>query len=584
MGRKSKRSFGTSESESDNDYGRYRRESGRRRKKTKKHSSSRDNESREPPQEDPSVSEVRTVENSHGESVVNYTDMLRSQGEKIKHLENILADYMSKTSNVENKSLIVRADCIPEFCPRKSDLSSKKWLDKIEQLAQINGWDDRLKILNMQSRLTGLAKSWWNSLDSYDHTWMEWKQIIEAAFPDHRDFPSTLRKMSTRIKSPIETWTEYYFSKMELLRACEIQGKNAVAMIIDDITDLVIQNGAKAGRYCDPETLFSEYISSLAPEERLRCDVGETRLKKFSRSHREDHKSTFVENKHKNASSQLKRNWKCFNCNQPGHFSKSCPRPRLECKFCKRLGHLENKCPRNQAQTSKQVMKCNVPTENKSHYIMSCRINGLISQALIDTGCAVVTLRKKDAQRHGVSWEPCKVQINGYAGGVANAVGKAKVNLAVDSVETDIEVIIVPNEIQEIPMIIGQTLFNMDGVAVVVKDGAVRIFNSYTDELPQFDQSPLRKINMVVASDVEIPPNHIGLVKFTPMEDYQGEIYIEYSQRLKPPHECNLPRCITSTTSGVLPVLNASHNVLMFKSNEIVARGEPCHENVSKGI
>ena len=47
---------------------------------------------------------------------------------------------------------------------------------------------------------------------------------------------------------------------MSLLQACDITGRNAVSCLIDGITNLTIQTGARAGRCATPEELHHEYL------------------------------------------------------------------------------------------------------------------------------------------------------------------------------------------------------------------------------------------------------------------------------------------------------------------------------------
>nr|CAI5836698.1 unnamed protein product [Callosobruchus analis] len=81
---------------------------------------------------------------------------------------------------------------------------------------------------------------------------------------------------------------------------------------------------------------------------------------------------------------------------------------------------------------------------------------------------------------------------------------------------------------------------------------------------------------MSVAHDVTIPPNHIGHIQFTTDQEFNGDLFMDFQVRCAPAHEYILPRCVTSSSSGLLPVLNASNNMLKFKSQETIARGTPC--------
>lgn len=190
------------------------------------------------------------------------------------------------------------SDCIPEFEPGNPNLTSVRWLQKVEQIAEINGWDEKAKIYHMQNRLKGLARKWYNGLTTYNYTWQEWKKLILTTFPDHYDFASMLKKLLARQKQSYESWDKYYFEKMELVRACEIGGKNAVSCIIDGITNSTIETGAKAGRYQTPEELYANYLTTLSVEERPFKTAKETHRTRTFRTHqpyqhphREQHKA-----------------------------------------------------------------------------------------------------------------------------------------------------------------------------------------------------------------------------------------------------------------------------------------------------
>jgi hypothetical protein len=40
----------------------------------------------------------------------------------------------------------VNSDCIPEFIPGRPNRSPAKWVDKIDQLARVNRWDENTMI------------------------------------------------------------------------------------------------------------------------------------------------------------------------------------------------------------------------------------------------------------------------------------------------------------------------------------------------------------------------------------------------------------------------------------------------------
>ncbi|KAJ8928461.1 hypothetical protein NQ314_018986 [Rhamnusium bicolor] len=94
------------------------------------------------------------------------------------------------------------------------------------------------------------------------------EQEVKENVTHHVDFPSAIKELVKRHKLVQETWTEYYFGKIQLLRQCEKSSKNAVTMLIEGIPDYDIQSGAKVGHYVNPEDLYQEYLSTLNIDKR----------------------------------------------------------------------------------------------------------------------------------------------------------------------------------------------------------------------------------------------------------------------------------------------------------------------------
>lgn len=274
-------------------------------------------------------------------------------------------------------------------------MTSTKWLDKIEQLAAINGWDDQVKIYHMQNKLTGLARNWFNNLTTIHYTWGEWKELIERTFPAHHDYATTLNKLVARLKKPNETFTTYYFAKMDLLQACKITGQDAVSCIIAGLNDRTLQNSAKGGRYGTPEQLYAEYLSTLTD------DLGNDNTTEGERKYRQEKKPTFDRkrlgmkegtNTHR-YTPYPKSASRCYNCRATGHLSKDCSKPRVECTKCKFLGHDAADCKRGTKKGSAEV-KLVDPRTTESCYFVDCTVNGQPTRGYVDTGCGVVTVRR----------------------------------------------------------------------------------------------------------------------------------------------------------------------------------------------
>lgn len=210
-----------------------------------------------------------SASNSSSTTRSTHTPPLLAEPDKTSRLELLvekLIEHQAQGSFAKQR-IHAKPECIPEFTHGNPNLSSSKWIEKIEQLGAINNWDEPTTIFYMQTRLGGLARRWYDNLPSYQLTWTEGTELILKAFPDLQDFATLLRKVVNRCKVPTESWERYYFVKIKLLNACEISGKKGVSCIINGINDSSIQASAKAGRYETSNALYAEYLSTLILED-----------------------------------------------------------------------------------------------------------------------------------------------------------------------------------------------------------------------------------------------------------------------------------------------------------------------------
>nr|CAI5869874.1 unnamed protein product [Callosobruchus analis] len=71
----------------------------------------------------------------------NHSGMHNTYEASIRQLESVIERMGRQNPSVETHRLAVRSDCIPKFCPENENMSVVKWLEKIEELKQLNDWD-----------------------------------------------------------------------------------------------------------------------------------------------------------------------------------------------------------------------------------------------------------------------------------------------------------------------------------------------------------------------------------------------------------------------------------------------------------
>ncbi|KAJ8944264.1 hypothetical protein NQ314_009510 [Rhamnusium bicolor] len=490
--------------------------------------------------------------------------------DRITNLERLVDEIQTRNTLLEQRGSMPwyseKFNCIPRFEPGIPNLSAVQWIHKIDQMAETNGWNQVTTIAHMQSRLTGLAKKWYDNLPKYDYSWGEWKQNILKAFPDNRDFAVALRTMLARKKDDNENWSQYYFDKMELVRSCELPEKHAVSCIIDGIPNEIIQTGARAERYENPESLFSSFLSTLTNRLHVRRQEPVNYCNKIpGRDH--------LRNKEDRRAHPYQRyKSKCYNCREEGHLANACTKPKKECTKCKRLGHISANCKKSENVSCKTV-----GAHDKCYYI-TCEINGQKFLGYVDTGCGGVIVRKDVIDTLKLKYSQTDKIIEGYNNSVTQILGTVTVLLTVDCAEANVNVLILENSVQTVPVLISQEFIKKNKI-LIVRNNEMRVIEDEETAPPGLGVIPVKKIVLVAEEDVEVLPGHVGYIPVTNKQNLEGDVFIEGQVRSLPMKEHLIVRCVTKACQGCVSICNISDFPVVYNKNQIVARGDVCEQD-----
>lgn len=183
--------------------------------------------------------------------------------DRLHRLEQMVSFLVGNKSVQNSESEESSATNRYEFNPRNTTFTTSVWMNTINDECIERNFREKECIQFIQSKMTGLIKAWFKTLDLEDYTWPEIKMLIINTFPDNVDFASTLRLLINRYKKPEETITQYYFSKMYLLEACRITGANAVSVLVDGLNDSYWQKNARTHNFQTPEVFYTEFLSKL---------------------------------------------------------------------------------------------------------------------------------------------------------------------------------------------------------------------------------------------------------------------------------------------------------------------------------
>lgn len=208
-------------------------------------------------------------------------------------------------------------------------------------------------------------------------------------------------------------------------------------------------------------------------------------------------------------------------------------------------------------------------------------VNGIATRAYIDLGSSCTTITLAEAERLGLEYDIAdRAMLRGYGGANVSALGSVTVEITVDQIREKVKTMVVPNGIQDTPMLIGRTFTEIPGLTLIKDDRALRFHRNLFEMLPFAEESTTSKIPIWVAQPAIVPPNHLGMVKVT-AENFNGDLLIEAQLKTQEGYEYCVPRTIITINpecESTIPLINLSRNDIILNKEKIIGRAMPCVE------
>lgn len=394
----------------------------------------------------------------------------------IQSIKDILPSQPSNPSTSLTSRGIDHKNIVPEFNPSEKNQRVDVWIKKVNQCAEVYGWDERATVHFAMQKLTGLAKTWYESLSSILHTWEEWQVKLLNAFPSEQNYGQILEDMLKRKSRPNELIENYYYEKVALLNQCEIVGKKAVDCIIHGIGDRTMRSSALALRCEEPDQLLKFLLSN-----NKELSVQQPPFR--------DRNVPTVGDRQSNRAYQSNNSvMLCFNCKEKGHPFTRCPKPLLKCTHCDKIGHKAEVCRSKQGSGSTKAeivpKTLRITSSNPCNkFIKEVNVDGVPFEAFVDLGSEVTLIRHSVFESLGVSHDAKPTTMRGFGNNVVHSAGSAILNISIDGVNASVPCRIVDNHLLEKPLLIGQTYTEQPHI-VVYKDASKLQFLHIGAELP----------------------------------------------------------------------------------------------------
>ncbi|KYB29479.1 hypothetical protein TcasGA2_TC034546 [Tribolium castaneum] len=446
-----------------------------------------------------------------------------------------------------------------------------QWLQDIKTMAGRQFWGDAILLEVARQHLVDSALLWYRYHQDTLTTWAAFEMRFRENYTDRRTLAERFREMSERKQRTSESAEDYFYAKMAMCRDLKLSFAETKEMLLTGLKSREVARSLLTVRHDDEWQLLRD----LRNNERLDLiSVPERRI--------------------------LPEKRKCFRCGAEGHISKNCNTPRVEnntkcfpCFKCGKMGHFARECQvpgrdsrerqvvgRNENsqrgatanEVAAQVKTINAQSDNLK-YFKDVKINGVEVRGYVDMGAEVCVIRDDYVPKLKLmcDWDK-KKDVTGYGGAVTSVLGAAQVDVEIDGINAQIELLVVPRETQEIPVIIGHPYTEQPHIEIVKTPHELIIRKCEENGANNAPRTVLW------ASEASVIRNnflgHITVRTQTP----ESTLCVEGGLRESGEW---VPRCVISTDRNgdtVLPILNISGKDIKIVENQSVARGDVCRE------
>lgn len=329
----------------------------------------------------------------------------------------------------------------------------EKWISDIEENCDLYGWNSSQMLLCARTLLRGTAKLW---LDAQPiiKTWSEFKNELVVEFGKKVSSAKLHQQLTQRKKGRDESCLEYVLKMSCLAAQGNIEERALIQYIIDGIPD-------------HENNKVILYNAKTVTELKTQLEVYEV-MKAKMLNEKQQNKPMMLDEKRKPPSSKTTH---CYNCGGINHKLKDCKfkNQGTKCFSCNEFGHVASKCPKREEQ-SRRTMQVEAERGLRK-FLKQVHLNGVSSEALIDTGSSVNLITVDECDRIGVSKDSANViKLNGLGAFEIQTLGSVNMQVDVDGESYWTEMHVVTKDAIQMKCLLGNTLLRQTELRITPEE------------------------------------------------------------------------------------------------------------------
>jgi len=410
-------------------------------------------------------------------------ELMRMMIEQNQQRDQMLADVMSRLGTGRQFSMLPDLKhSIRNFDGETSNCSeAEDWLNSVETTANLHNWPVEYKLQVANTTLTGAARNWFLTNQNSFKGWTKFEESFREMFMAEIGVAEKWRRMNSRKQSKDETIFAYVHDKIRLCNDLKLNSAETKKMICIGLHSkelcniLLSKNHSSTAMILTDIRQFDEVVS----ERNEKWRVPKPGIQNKSGSPKE---ALPTENNMKTENSIKTNGIRCFNCNNVGHLSRNCDKPRkpMKCTLCGLEGHYKKYCTNSKITPTVSFVETKF---NKSKYIKRVKVNDFKDEVfgLIDTGCDICLMKNSVAEILGLKVCHTERQLTVYGNTKSNAViGVTSAQLQIDTVAEQVELWVVTDSSQDYDLLIGRTFTDKENVTFVKTQNEVIFGYNFT--------------------------------------------------------------------------------------------------------